>query len=213
MTRRLDSLCQRCLVEAHADGVGLAVISSEGMPEPTFVSDARSRLIEDLQFTLGEGPCVDAVRSGSPVLLDDVRAVTDATRRWPTFAKEAEASGVRAVFAFPVRVGAIALGALDLYRSQPGTLDADELAAVLRTVDSIAAVLLDVSAAGGDGVTEPTYRMVVHQAAGMVMAQTGTNIATALARLRATAFSEGIVINDLAADVVAGRRRFSKEEQ
>jgi hypothetical protein len=80
-------------------------------------------------------------------------------------------------------------------------------------VDRIAAVLLDLSAAGGDGVTEPTFRMVVHQASGMVMAQSQTNIASALARLRATAFSEGIPINDLAADVVAGRRRFSKEEQ
>ena len=213
MTARLESFCLRCRAEANADGVGLAVISSEGVPEPTFVSDSRSRLIEDLQFTLGEGPCVDAVRSGSPVLLDDLRAVTDATRRWPTFAREAESSGVRAVFAFPVRVGAIALGVLDLYRSRPGTLAADELASVLRTVDRIAAVLLDVSAAGGDGVTEPAYRMVVHQAAGMVMAQSRTNIASALARLRATAFSEGIPINDLAADVVAGRRRFSKEEQ
>ena len=213
MTARLESFCLRCRAEANADGVGLAVISSEGVPEPTFVSDSRSRLIEDLQFTLGEGPCVDAVRSGSPVLLDDLREVTDATRRWPTFAREAESSGVRAVFAFPVRVGAIALGVLDLYRSRPGTLAADELASVLRTVDRIAAVLLDVSAAGGDGVTEPAYRMVVHQAAGMVMAQSQTNIASALARLRATAFSEGIPINDLAADVVAGHRRFSKEEQ
>jgi hypothetical protein len=209
----LNSLCQLCRTEANADGVGLAIISSDGLPEPAFVSDARSRLIEDLQFTLGEGPCVDAVRSGSPVLLDDVRAITDATRRWPAFAKEAESSGIRAVFAFPVQVGAIALGILDLYRSRPGTLDAEELAAVLRTVDRIAAVLLDVSAAGGDGLTEPMYRMSVHQATGMVMAQTGTNIASALARLRATAFSEGIPINDLAADVVAGRRRFSKEEQ
>jgi hypothetical protein len=213
MTARLETFCLMSRAEANADGVGLAVISSEGVPEPTFVSDSRSRLIEDLQFTLGEGPCVDAVRSGSPVLLDDLQAVTDATRRWPTFAREAESSGVRAVFAFPVRVGAIALGALDLYRSRPGTLDAGELASVLRTVDRIAAVLLDVSAAGGDGVTEPAYRMVVHQAAGMVMAQSGTNIASALSRLRATAFSEGIPINDLAADVVAGRRRFSKEEQ
>jgi GAF domain-containing protein len=209
----LDWLCHRCQAEANADGVGLAVISSDGVPEPTFVSDSRSRLIEDLQFTLGEGPCVDAVRSGSPVLLDDVREITDATRRWPAFAKEAESSGIRAVFAFPVRVGAIALGILDLYRSQPGTLDAEELAAVLRTVDRIASVLLDVSAAGGDGVTEPTYRLVVHQAAGMVMAQSDSNIASALARLRATAFSEEIPINDLAADIVAGRRRFSKEEQ
>ncbi|MGH3507761.1 MAG: GAF and ANTAR domain-containing protein [Nocardioidaceae bacterium] len=213
MTGLLESLCRTCQGEANADGVGLAVISSQGVPEPTFVSDSQSRLIEDLQFTLGEGPCVDAVRSGSPVLLDDVRASTDATRRWPAFVKEAETSGVRAVFAFPVQVGGAALGTLDLYRSRPGTLHADELAAVLRTVDRIASVLLDVGAAGGDGVTEPTYRMVVHQATGMVMVQADTSIASALARLRATAFSEAILINDLAADVVAGRRRFSKEEQ
>jgi GAF domain-containing protein len=213
MTGRLDSLCLSAQAAGCADGVGLAVMSSEGVPEPAFVSDSRSRLIEDLQFTLGEGPCVDAVRSGSPVLLDDLQSVSDGTRRWPAFVREAESSGVRAVFAFPVRVGAIALGALDLYRSRPGTLDADELAAVLRTVDRIAAVLLDVSAAGGDGVTEPTYRMVVHQAAGMVMVQAQTNIASALARLRATAYSEGIPINELAAAVVAGRRRFPKEEQ
>ncbi|MGO4256912.1 GAF and ANTAR domain-containing protein [Marmoricola sp. RAF53] len=212
MTRRLEELCRTCREEASVDGVGLAVLSSEGVPETTFVSDARSRLIEDLQFTLGEGPCVDAVRSGSPVLLDDLRAVSDATRRWPAFAQEAEASGVRAVFAFPVQVGAIALGTLDLYRSEPGILDADQLAASLRTVDRIAAVLLEMGEAGGDAVTEPSYRMVVHQAAGMVMVQMGTNIASALARLRATAFSEGVLVHVLAADVVAGRRRFSKEE-
>jgi hypothetical protein len=212
MKGRLDAMCRSCQAEANADGVGLAVMSSDGIPEPAFVSDARSQLIEDLQFTLGEGPCVDAVRSGSPVLLDDVRAVTDVTRRWPAFAKEAESSGVRAVFAFPVQVGGIALGTLDLYRSRPGALDAEELAAVLRSVDRIAAFLLDASADGGDGLAEPSYRMVVHQAAGMVMVQAGTNITSALARLRATAFGEGIPINDLAADVVTGRRRFSKEE-
>jgi phage-related minor tail protein len=156
---------------------------------------------------------VDAITSGRPVLLDDLRAISDVTRRWPAFAKEADLSGVRAVFAFPVQVGAVALGTLDLYRSRPGELGADELASVLRTVDRIAAVLLDVSAAGGDGVTQPEYRMVVHQAAGMVMVQMGTDITTALARLRAAAFSENILINDLAADVVAGRRRFVKEEQ
>ncbi len=213
MTGRLETLCLSCRAEADADGVGLAVLSSEGVPEPTFVSDSRSRLIEDLQFTLGEGPCVDAIRSGSPVLLDDLRAVSDATRRWPAFVREAESSGVRAVFAFPVQVGAIALGTLDLYRSRPGTLASVELAAVLRTTDRIASVLLDVSAAGGDGVSEPAYRMVVHQATGMVMEQAHTDITSALARLRATAFSEGVSINELAADVVAGRRRFSEEEQ
>lgn len=211
--RRVGALCLSCRRAANADGVGLAVLSSAGMPEPTYVSDARSQLIEDLQFTLGEGPCVDAVRFGSPVLLDDVRTVSDANDRWPGFVKEIEASGVRALFAFPVRVGAIALGTLDLYRDEPGTLSAGELAAALRTVDQIASVLLDIGAAGGDGVAEHSYRMVVHQAAGMVMVQAGIGITTALSRLRATAFSEGIAINDLAADVVAGRRRLSEEER
>ncbi len=211
--RRLGSLCMSCRNAANADGVGLAVLSSAGMPEPTYVSDSRSRLVEDLQFTLGEGPCVDAVRSGSPVLLDDVRTVSDANDRWPGFVKEVEASGIRALFAFPVRVGAIALGTLDLYRNEPGALSSGELAAALRTVDQIASVLLDLGAAGGDGVAEPSYRMVVHQAAGMVTAQAGIGITSALSRLRATAFSEGISVNDLAADVVAGRRRFSEEEK
>ena len=213
MKARVERLCRTCQEEANADGVGLALLSSDGVPEPTFVSDTRSRLIEDLQFTLGEGPCVEAVRSGSPVLVDDVRAVTDASRRWPAFVKEVESSGIRAVFAFPVQIGTIALGTLDLYRAEPGTLSDDALGGVLRGVDRIASALLDVGAAAGDGITEPTYRMVVHQAAGMIQEQTGTNITTALMRLRATAFSEGINVNDLATDIVARRRRFSKGEQ
>lgn len=124
MAGRLESLCEACQGDANADGVGLAVLSSDGVPEPAFVSDSRSRLIEDLQFTLGEGPCVEAARSGSPVLLDDVRAVADATRRWPAFVKEVESSGIRAVFAFPVQVGAVALGRLrhrDLLGTVPET--------------------------------------------------------------------------------------------
>ncbi len=214
MTGRLESLCQKCQQDAHADGVGLAVLSSDGLPVPTFVSDARSGLIEDLQFTLGEGPCVEAVKSGSPVLLDDVRSVSDATSRWPAFVRGVESSGIRAVFAFPVWVGAIALGTLDLYRNAPGTLDTAQLRAVLTTVDQIASVLLDIGAdAVGDGAGAERFQMVVHQAAGMVMVQMGTNISTALVRLRATAFSEGVPVNELAADVVAGRRRFSKEHQ
>ncbi len=210
---RLQDLCLACRHAARADGVGLAVLSSDGIPEPTYVSDRRSRLVEDLQFTLGEGPCVDAINSGSHVLLDDVLSLSDATYRWPAFVREVESSGVRAVFAFPVQVGAILLGTLDLYRAEPGALRGEELAAVLRTVDRIGSVLLDLSASGSDAVADTSYRMVVHQAAGMVMAQTGSTIHIALARLRATAFSEGTSINELAADVVAGRRRFPKEEQ
>ena len=85
------------------------------------------------------------------------------------------------------------------------------MAAALRTVDRLGALLIGLGATGYDGVAEPSYRMVVHQAAGMVKVQLDTTIEIALARLRATAFSEDTPINDLAADVVSGRRRFSKE--
>ena len=57
-----------------------------------------------------------------------------------------------------------------------------------------------------------TYRMVVHQAAGMAMVQLGTSLPEALVRLRATAFAEGISINDLATDLVSRRRRLAREE-
>ncbi|GAA4381793.1 GAF domain-containing protein [Nocardioides caricicola] len=200
-------------MEAKVDGVALSVLSSAGVPETVFVTDPRSRLVEDLQFTLGEGPCVTAARSRSPVLIEDLRAITAATRQWLAFVHEAESSGICAVFAFPVQVGAIALGTLGLYRARPGPLEPGELRAALRTVDHMASALLDLGLPGGDGVPEAAYRMEVHQAAGMVMVQTDSSIASALARLRATAFSEGVPINDLAADVVAGRRRFFKEEQ
>jgi len=124
---------------------------------------------------------------------------------------ETRASFVRGLEKVNTQASILAQG--QLYRNDPGTLSSQELATALKSVDQIASVLLDLGVAGGDGVSEPSYRMVVHQAAGMIMVQTGTNIAAALARLRATAFSEDVSINDLAADVVSGRRTFSEEEQ
>lgn len=210
---RIQTLCEACVQETNVDGAGLAILATDGTPEPVYVSDPRSRLIEDLQFTLGEGPCMDAVSSGAPVLVDDLRALVDRAHRWPAFSGEVEPTGVRAVFAFPIRIGAVALGTLDLYRDSPGGLSTRELGLALKTVDRAGALLLDLGASTLDAAVEPTYRMVVHQAAGMVMAQLDTTVDVALARLRAAAYGEDIPINELAKDVVSGRRRFSEERK
>ena len=86
-------------------------------------TDEVSARIEDLQFTLGEGVCVDAVQAGVPVLVGDLNDPGDiVTERWPTFMEGAARAGVRAVFAFPLRIGAITVGVLDLYRDRPGDL-------------------------------------------------------------------------------------------
>ena len=169
--------------------------------------------MEHLQFTLGEGPCVEASASGSPVLVPDLNDPGNGVRaRWPLFLAEAATTGVRAIFAFPVRIGAISLGAVDLYRRSPGPLPRQDLARTLTTVDAIAEALLDEGHGleGLDaGVGSAAWWCIVP--AGMIMVQAGCSIEDALLRLRAAAYAEGVPINRVADDVINQRRRFQEE--
>ena len=177
--------------------------------------------LEDLQFTLGQGPGLDAA-AGSPVLIADLAAET---ARWPGFAPAAAASGVRAVFALPLRVGAISVGALLAHRAIPGPLVDGALADAFALADAVTLLLLhrestgtDRAGSAGDG-PEPgwahpaTYRAQVHQATGMISVQLGVSLAEALVRLRAYAYADGRLIAEVAADVVARRLRFDDHNQ
>jgi hypothetical protein len=204
-------LIRSCLGDTGVDGAGLSVVTATGAREALFVSDPLAAEVEHLQFTLGEGPCVDATSSGTPVLVDDLDAKSDQLSvRWPMFVREATWAGVRAIFAFPVLVGAVSLGAVDLYRRTPGALSRPQLSSALTSADAIGWAVLDFDAAPGDQLLGATS-LVVHHAAGMVMVQLDCAIEEALVRLRAPAFADGVTIYKLAADVVHGRRRFTKE--
>ncbi len=207
----IGGLCEQGVRASGVDGAGVSVIPTSGGPQPVTSTDDRSALIEDLQFTLGEGPCFDATTSRSPVLISDLTAREEGVAdRWPAFLSEAVAAGVRAVFAFPLGMGATTVGTLDLYRSTPGPLSEQQLNASLVTADSIGVALLTEDPVATLEQSS-RLRMTVHQAAGMVMVQSGGTIADALLMLRASAYGEGRSINDLAADVLAGRRRYDKE--
>ncbi len=208
--RQLQQLCVACVEDTAVDGAGLAVFAEDGTPETVFATNTLAQRIEDLQFTTGEGPCVDAARSGAPVLTPSLELVSEP--RWPALAKELAEAGVGAIFAFPLRIGAVSLGTMDLHRRTPGELSDEQLGMALNTVDRAASVLLAVTAQTLDGPPETTYRMVVHQAAGMAMMQLDTTIEEALLRMRAIAYAEALPINELAADLVSRRRRLSKEE-
>ncbi|MGH3330813.1 MAG: GAF and ANTAR domain-containing protein [Nocardioidaceae bacterium] len=209
---RIESLCSSCVGAVDVDGGGVSIMSTDGTPAMLYATNPESATIEDLQFTLGEGPCVEASKAGMPVLVADLADPAEGVaNRWPAFRSEARKAGVRAVFALPIRVGAIALGTLDLYRGSPGAMSGDQLSIALSTTDEVGQCLLALGTENLDGEGPPTYRMVVHQAAGMLMVQMDVSIEEALVRLRATAFGEGTSINDLAADVVGGKRRFHKE--
>ncbi len=82
-----------------------------------------------MQYTLGEGPCVDAYQKDMVVSEPDL--ADPETVRWLAFTPPALQAGVRAVFGFPLRVGTVRLGALNLYRDRPGPLGAEQHADAL----------------------------------------------------------------------------------
>ena len=177
--------------------------------------------LEDLQFTLGQGPGLDAA-AGTPVLVADLNA---AATRWPVFVPAAAELGVRAVFALPLRIGAINVGALLAHRATAGPLVDGALADAFALADAVTLLLLHRESAGTGragtasegprpGWARPaTYRAEVHQATGMISVQLGVSLAEALVRLRAYAYADGRLIAEVAADVVARRLRLDDRDR
>ena len=180
------------------------------MGEGTFPSVASaygvSVTVQDLEFTLGEGPAGDAFTQGSPVLVDDVSAFSS---RWPQFTRAIADKGIHSLYAFPLQLGAIKLGVLVLYRDEPGVLQGDELSAAHLVADLVTNQVLDMQAGALSeslawGIEVDDYRAVVHQASGMISAQLDCAMGEALARLRGRAFATDRPIDQVAADVVTG---------
>ena len=194
-----------------ANGVGVMLMSGDIPSGSLCSSDDVSQLIEDLQYTLGEGPCVDAYRGDQFVTEPDL--ADPQTRRWFAFTPLALQAGVRAVFGFPLRVGTVRLGALNLYRDRPGELSTDQHADGLVLADLTARWVLDVQAGAPSGVVAEQleagadFHFAVHNAAGIVSAQEGISVTEALIRLRAFAFSHDRLLADVAQDVIAHKLR------
>jgi hypothetical protein len=205
-------LCQVCAEVAGVSGAGIMLMSSDGPRGTVCTTDEISALIEDLQFTLGEGPCVDAFHQDRPVHEPDL--ADPVTPRWLAFSGPTLAAGVRAVFGYPLRVGAVRLGALNLYRDRPGLLGDNQHADVLMMADVAAQAVLVMHGQAPDGSgaakleTVGDFAYVVHQASGMLAAQLDVGVAEALVRLRAFAFANDQPITAVADDLVARRLRF-----
>ena len=205
-------LCEVCAEVAGTSGAGIMLMSGDTQRGSVCSTDAVSARIEQLQYELGEGPCLDAYHSDRPVLEPDL--ADPQTPRWPAFTGPALAAGARAVFGFPMQVGAVRLGALNLYSDGPGPLTDDRHADTLLMADiaAQALLLLQAGAPAGTVATEleanADFQLVVHQASGMVAAQLDISVGQALIRLRAHAFGNDRPLTDIARDVVARRLRF-----
>lgn len=208
----LDAVRDFCVVALARIGVDAAAVtyrsSGTGIELLHATGDVADRLTH-LELTLGEGPTFDAVAASLSTAVDDLRSPI-ATHRWPLFATEAVVAGVRAMFAYPIVLGGVTFGAVGLYSRQPVRLGSEQHRVAEDLTELIGLALVDQRSGPKVG---GTFRMKVHQAAGMVMVQAGTSIHDALVMLRATAFAEDTRVTDLAADVIAGRRRFERTEE
>ncbi|MGW2716029.1 GAF and ANTAR domain-containing protein [Streptomyces sp. NPDC001492] len=194
--------------------VGASVsLRSSGMPIRLAASNSLAAYLAEVQTTLGDGPWLHAYLIGAPVLACDLTGGRD-MRRWPLFARQAAAVGVRAVYSMPLGTDdGLTVGTLDLYRDSPGDLTEDELrrAQLVAAVMTLALTTLPREENGGGeeawlgGLA--AQHDEVYQAIGMVMAQLGVAAEEASARLRGRAFAQGRTVLEVAHDVISHRER------
>jgi diguanylate cyclase (GGDEF)-like protein len=138
----LDHLVLRIVDVLPITGAGVTLIDPPEAPRYVAASNSSALAFEGLQTELGEGPCLDAYRTRLPVYLGDL----ENELRFPEFQPRAVAIGLRAVFTFPLCHGNSCLGALDLYRDQPGDLSAAEAGSAQTLADVTAAYLVNAQA-------------------------------------------------------------------
>jgi GAF domain/ANTAR domain len=207
------SLCAPFIELLPITGVSIAVFDEEGRQSTICSSDATATRLEELQFDLGEGPHWEALRTGQPVLVANVmRGPNDS---WPIFADAVRDLDVGALFAFPMLMGAVTVGVVDLYRSVPESFDSGAFGIALSLSARVArravheALQLAKDDSAEHTIEAPAMRREVHQATGMILVQLGVSASEAFFRLRAHSFANGRSVQDTARDVVARRLNFS----
>jgi GAF domain-containing protein len=192
-------------------GVSGAAVSTLGDPlgsETVCATDANMARLDEIQIDLGEGPCWEALLTRRPVIEPDVQNSSNTS--WPLARAALHETGLGAVFAFPLVVAGINVGAIDLYSHAPAVMSEQQVHdATMLSVILARQVLRRSLLASEDAVEDAGWinsdfsRREVHQATGMVVAQMHVTPADALLVLRGHAFATNRPVRDIATDVVA----------
>lgn len=217
-TVEVDAVCALCVSHLSVSGAGATVLTRIGEADENglgrglvHATNEISNGLEDLQLTVGEGPCLDAFATGGPVLIPDLAAETN---RWPGFGPGALKLGAAALFSFPLEVGVVRLGSLDLYSDVPGSLSGDLLADALILADLVTeAIVHDLDGHATEDLSwldDPHAE--VHQASGMLQVQLNSTTEVALLRLRSYAYTHELPITEVARQVVSRKLRFTPDD-
>jgi hypothetical protein len=201
------TLCTTAAEIVEVSGAGVDLSSKDGGLTGFCSSDDIARRLLDVEQTLGEGVCMDVCRTDAVVDVPDLLNIE--ASRWMSYAPSACTAGARAVFGFPVSMGAVKLGVLLLYSGDPGPLsdvqtsDAHLMSSVLCRAILAMQAGAPLNTIAGELEREATFDFAVHQATGMVAVQGSMSLRDAMATLRAHAFATSVTTSALAIRVVA----------
>ncbi|MFR0356297.1 GAF and ANTAR domain-containing protein [Streptomyces sediminimaris] len=201
-----------CAAAIGLDGLTIALLDRSGLELIWYdPADTTGISFEDLQYTLGEGPTLDAVRTGETVLVPDLQAVPE--QRWPALLPATRDRLPGAVHAVPLDLGAIRLGALTGHRATPGPLTRHQMSGLLALAEGATAILTTPDGTHDMGSDDPLplHRALIHQATGALTVLLDIPIDQALARLRAYAFTHNRPLLDVAHDVVHHQSRLDDD--
>ena len=208
------NLCAPFVAAFPVTGAAMSVLAGPSSASTVCASDAVAGRLDEIQFDVGEGPCWSAMWSHAPVLRGDIRNVGGS--QWPAFTdamlRDTRTADVGALFAFPLNVGSLEIGAIDLY-APAGELTPTLVAEAAGLADIAAwqvlkRILTDADQGYDDQPLGHTRREV-HQATGMMIVQLGVSPEDAQLLLRAHAYSTGRSVQDVANDVVERRLDFT----
>ncbi len=209
------SLCSVASEITELSGAGIAIAATDGPQTQLCTSNGVAQGLLDLETTFEEGPGHEANRSGTASEVTDLLGHDG--QRWTFYSPEAAKLGARAVFGFPIQIGAVVFGALCLYRDRTGPLSAEQSSSayLMASVIGRAVLVMQAGAPGGSLADEiqgqSTFDFSVHQASGMLSVQARLSVKDALVMLRSHAFVVNTSPSQLAQRIIDGVTRFNRE--
>lgn len=205
-------LCRVWAEELGIDTVAMSLMTNTAYRHLLWASNATALRLEEIQFMVAQGPCIAAAETGLPVVVRDL--ATELTP-WPLFGGllREELPEVRSIHTFPIRVGHMILGSVELTRTGPGDLTPDRFREALAAAGATAVALLahpgdllppmpGQQPPGTDDIRD-TYWSATARAAGVLVVRNGLNPRDALALMRALAFGQGRTLVEITAEILA----------
>ncbi|MFI7493824.1 GAF and ANTAR domain-containing protein [Kocuria sp. M4R2S49] len=188
------------------DGVWCAVtVLRRNKPATVTASDDRATVLDELQYSFRDGPCLTAIREHTAVHVDDTR--TD--ERWPLYLRAAADQGVGTVLGVPFELEGEARAGLNLYAGRARALDAAAVEAAVREMGRaskslrLALRLASHREVARDLTAAMRSRTAIDLAVGILMGRRRCTQHEAFAQLRATSNQHNIPVREIAAQLVA----------